>query len=151
MNHQEKQILSVFLNSALILAALITFPVGLISAVFGPITGLLAFGVAIPLSAHVGGAVPLGATSEEIVERFRDRAEVRLFSTLMSLCVLFGINLLMVIPDEIRQVPVLSILICSFYVMALYLLGARGGPPDRVLSRIGGPVVAVIVLTLVLV
>jgi hypothetical protein len=39
------------------------------------------------------------------------------------------------------------ILICSFYIMALYLLGARGGPPDRVLSRIGGPVAAVIILT----
>lgn len=147
MTREENELIAVFLRSSLLLAALITVPVALISGVFGPLIGLLAFGAAIPLCAHIGGAVPLGPTSEAALERLRDPAELRLIGKVTALCVLFGLNLLLLIPEGIRQVPVLPILICSFYIMALYLLGARGGPPDRVLSRIGGPVAAVIILT----
>jgi O-antigen/teichoic acid export membrane protein len=109
MTKEENELIAVFLRSSLLLAALITVPVALISGVFGPLIGLLAFGAAIPLCAHIGGAVPLGLTSEAALERLRDPAELRLIGMVTALCVLFGLNLLLLIPEGIRQVPVLPI------------------------------------------
>jgi hypothetical protein len=66
-----------------------------------------------------------------------------------AICVLFGMNVLMLVPAELSRIPAVAILISSYYIMGLYLLGARGGDPDKALSRIGAPVAVVILATLV--
>jgi len=151
VTYQERGLLGLFFRSGIILGTLTLVPIALISGLLGPVMGLIAFGLAIPLSAHLGGAVPLGATLDAAFERVKDPALLRQTVFVSATCVLFGMNVIMLIPAELARIPAVAILIASFYVMGLYLLGARGGPPDRALSRIGAPVAAVILATLLLI
>jgi hypothetical protein len=149
MTEQERELLGLFLRSGMILCAITLVPIALITGLLGPVLGLIAFGVAIPLSAHLGGVVPLGATHDAALERVKDPDLLRRIGSVSAICVLFGMNVLMLVPAELSRIPAVAILISSYYIMGLYLLGARGGDPDKALSRIGAPVAVVILATLV--
>jgi hypothetical protein len=73
MTEQERELLGLFLRSGMILCAITLVPIALITGLLGPVLGLIAFGVAIPLSAHLGGVVPLGATHDAALERVHEK------------------------------------------------------------------------------
>jgi hypothetical protein len=145
---QEIALFSALIRSALLLTALVTLPIALLSGLIGPLAALAAFWAAIPLCAHLTGVVPLGDTPEEALERSRE--EFPLIGTVSGLSVLFGLNVLFLVPAPLQAVPFLPILITSLYVMALYVLGVRDGSPDRIAVRVGVPVVLVLMTTIFL-
>jgi hypothetical protein len=137
MSRAEQDDLLALIRSAIILTSLATVPVGLIMGLLGPLLGFIALAASIPLSAHLGGSVRLGETFDRAWEAAR--AEPRHILQVSGLAALFWPLVVVLVPDEISAVPVLSILIASFYATALYVIGMRGDP-ETVLSRIGAPV-----------
>lgn len=144
MTADEQDDITALLRSGLILSGLVTVPVALLGGLFGPFLGLFALTASIPLSAHLGALVSLG--DEPGRAWARARAEARVIGQVTGLVALFWFLIVYLIPEEISRVPILSILISSFYVMALYAIGMRGDR-ETVMSRIGVPVLLVLVVS----
>jgi len=144
MTADEQDDIAALIRSGLILTGLATVPVSLLMGLFGPVFGLLALSAAIPISAHLGGLVSLGDSPERAWARAR--AEARLVGQVTGLSTLFWLLIVSLIPEEISRVPILPIMISSLYAMALYAIGMRGGR-DTVMSRIGVPVLLVLVMS----
>jgi len=142
MTADEQDDIAALIRSGLFLTGLATVPVSLLMGLFGPVFGLLALAAAIPISAHLGGLVSLGDSPERAWARAR--AEARLVGQVTGLATLFWFLIVYLIPEQVAQVPILSIMISSLYAMALYVIGMRG-PRDEVLSGIGLPVVLICV------
>lgn len=144
MSTSEHNDIAAMIRSSLILTGFVTVPVALLGGLFGPVLGLLALAASIPLSAHLGALVSLGDEPERAWARVR--AEARVIGQVTGLAALFWLLIVYLIPEEISRVPILSILISSLYVMALYAIGMRGDR-ETAMSRIGFPVLLVLVMS----
>lgn len=144
MTADEQDDIAALIRSSLILTGLVTVPVAILGGLFGLLIGLIALAASIPLSAHLGALVSLGDRPDQAWGRAR--AEARVIGQVTGLAALFWFLIVYLIPEQVAQVPILSIMISSLYAMALYVIGMRG---DRgtVMSRIGVPVLLVLVMS----
>ena len=74
MTELEKRDLRALGRSCLILTGLALLPVPLLMALLGPVLGLIALALAIPLSAHLGDLVSFGETPQRAWDRVREEA-----------------------------------------------------------------------------
>lgn len=142
LSRNEQEDVVALIRSGVILTGVVTVPVGLVTGLFGPVLGLLALAGSIPISAHMGGLVSFGDSPEKAWARAR--ADARVIGQVTGLATLFWFLIVYLIPEEVLQVPILSILISSLYTMTLYVIGMRG-PRDEIMSGIGIPVVLIFI------
>ena len=144
MSPAEGDLMRSVIRSGLLLAAVLTVPVALLALVLGPVFAVAGFAAAIPLCAHLGGAVLLGTDLEAALARARSDPARLIRSA--ALAALFGLNVFYTIPAPLLAVPFLSILLTSQFAIALYTLGMRCAP-DGFVPDVLAPVLVLALLT----
>lgn len=141
----ERDIFGAIIRSSLVLSMIIAFPAGGLASLLGPGVGLVVLAAAIPISAQLGGAVPLGENLADVTHQIRSSFERIARSA--GLSALLGINVMILTPAAIRDIPFLSLLIMSHFSISFYILGIHS-KPERVGPDLVVPIVVISIISM---
>ena len=131
-----------------VLSLILLLPVATLTLVLGLPIGLICFAAALPLSAHLSGLLPLGVDLAQARDRVLAEAPLHAMSAVLA--VFFALNAVALLPSGLRDVPLLPLLLTSFFALSLYVISVRGGSLSAIPSQIGVPLLTLAIGSLLL-
>lgn len=148
MRDERTRDVSALARSAVVLAGIALIPVPILIGLLGPVPGLLGLAAAIPLSAHLTGLVSFGETPERAWAGVWEAAPR--IGQVTGFAAVFWVLTAYLLPETLRAVPGLSVLLSSLFAMSLYLIGMRE-EEEGVLRSVGVPVLLTALIAVLLI